>query len=107
MLRLDRSTLPQIPRPVYELTLNRTGAEAITAVMVGDSPHPCKWTAIPTNDAEAFATSLSHWLMSLPYFDAGDPDWADTVRAVVQRFTDHVFGRQAPIAGDRDLEPSD
>lgn len=93
MLRLDRNDIPDLPRPIYEVLVDREGPEAIVAAMVGDETSlPCRVTQLAARSPLEFRLALMAWFEGLPYFG---PDKRETWKRVAadcaDRFTDHLF----------------
>lgn len=92
MLRLDRLDLVDIPRPVYELIVERDGPDARISVMVSnDTPHPCRMELFSINEPSDFRAAVERWLRGLPYFEPDHAVWQQIARTCASRFADYLF----------------
>ena len=92
MLRLDRNDLGDIPRPVYELIVERDGPDARVSVMVSnDTPLACRIELFSIGEPSDFSAAVERWLRGLPYFEPDHAVWQQVARTCASRFTAHIF----------------
>lgn len=92
MLRLDRHDLASIPRPVYELIVERDGSDARVSVMVSNvTPLPCRMELFSVDEPNDFRAAVERWLRGLPYFEPDDAVWHQVARVCASRFADCLF----------------
>lgn len=75
MLRMDRSTLKTLPRPVFEIQAEYLSAGEIrVGVMVGQGLCS-QLSEFVLAEREALNRMVLRWLLSLPYFEQGHGPW--------------------------------
>lgn len=92
MLRLDRHDLLDIPRPVYELIVERDGPDARVSVMVSnDTTLPCRMELFSIDNSSDFRAAVERWLCGLSYFEPEHAAWQQAARACAGRFADYIL----------------
>lgn len=92
MLRIDRRTLPALPRPVFEIHAEHTAEGEIRVTVMAGQGEDSRIEEFPLTEQPLLDRRLSQRFLGLPYFEPGHRDWAsvsDQAAMLIGRWTNH------------------
>ena len=75
MLRIDRRTLPALPRPVFEIRAERTAEGDVRVTVMAGQGEDSRIEEFPLTEQPLLERHLAQWFRGLPYFEPGHRDW--------------------------------
>ncbi|MDE1989139.1 MAG: hypothetical protein KGI82_01610 [Betaproteobacteria bacterium] len=90
MLRIDRRTLPALPRPVFEIQAEHTAEGDIRVTVMAGQGEDSRIEEFPLTERPLLERRLTRWFRGLPYFVPGHRDWvrvSDQAVMLIGRWT--------------------
>ncbi|NII11050.1 hypothetical protein [Oleiagrimonas sp. C23AA] len=103
MLRMDRRTLPALPRPVFEIHAEHTAEGEIRVTVMAGQDEDSRIEEFPLTEQLLLDRRLSQWFRGLPYFEPGHLDWArvsDQAVIFIGQWTNRERFDTSPSEGD-------
>lgn len=93
MLRINRTHIPALPRPIFEIQVEQTDFGDIQVTVMAGQGANIRVQTFSATPVDQLGEHLSSWLQGLPYFEPGHAHWASATDQLVTRIVQSIHGK--------------